>query len=660
MLFIMFSTVFFSIIFIGIGYLSFFIFKYRAPSNPMHLLWIGLFSAYVICQLVLFFHSLNTAVMLFMIFLGGTGLYCLRRDIMKLKDLPLSMFIIVALIISWFAWIQAVPEMSATCYDSDLYHYNIVKWANTYSTVPGLANLHDRFGLNSAFLILSAIMDNGIWDGRTAWFAKGIFGAGFILHFLWEIFYRCEKWVASYSLVSLFFAVFIISNMRHGLPYDDQGHFLNLIIVYESIRFFLNKVPEQDPLGTAFVIASLSFMSFFIKPIGAISLLIANMLILFFMIHRGLFSVKRILRVWLLPAIGVIGYVTENIIVTGYPLFPLHYFRLDLPWSLSEETVRYFYNTIRGWARLPVPHHHSSLENDFMFWFKPWLKGNSVKKEFWLLFIFPILVGFGLWGRALYKVVSQRLAGFVFMGWGFCNILYWFIMAPDLRFARGFPCVFLASGAACLSIATKNKPNFITKHAGTCGLGVILLTVLITILDNPQLVTSIRPMVAIGHSPGLQVKQVVVSAESDPFAVFVPIKRDQCGNSEIPCTPQPKKGLKLRTPDELGNGFYISESSEPEQPLARATICAKNFTDATWKNGIRNRSGDQNVFYFNVDSARYNPINVGDLLHFKTTGNAIVTKISVVPKDSRFAVFVTVDRPLDPVGDGFPNVIFVQ
>ena len=41
-------------------------------------------------------------------------------------------------------------------YDSYLYHINAIQWNEMYGTVPGLANFHDRFGLNSSVFVLSA------------------------------------------------------------------------------------------------------------------------------------------------------------------------------------------------------------------------------------------------------------------------------------------------------------------------------------------------------------------------------------------------------------------------------------------------------------------------------------------------------------------------
>src|ERR1700730_2743866 len=42
--------------------------------------------------------------------------------------------------------------------DSDSYHIQMVKWAQEYGTVPGIANLHIRFGYNSSWFLSIALL----------------------------------------------------------------------------------------------------------------------------------------------------------------------------------------------------------------------------------------------------------------------------------------------------------------------------------------------------------------------------------------------------------------------------------------------------------------------------------------------------------------------
>ena len=56
-------------------------------------------------------------------------------------------------------------------YDTGLYHAQAIRWIEEYGVVPGLANLHSRFGYNSASFALSAFFSETWLIGRliTAW-----------------------------------------------------------------------------------------------------------------------------------------------------------------------------------------------------------------------------------------------------------------------------------------------------------------------------------------------------------------------------------------------------------------------------------------------------------------------------------------------------------
>ena len=51
-------------------------------------------------------------------------------------------------------------------YDSGLYHIQAIKWIESYAVVPGLANLHDRFGFNPIFFNLCAGFSFREWIGQ--------------------------------------------------------------------------------------------------------------------------------------------------------------------------------------------------------------------------------------------------------------------------------------------------------------------------------------------------------------------------------------------------------------------------------------------------------------------------------------------------------------
>ena len=91
--------------------------------------------------------------------------------------------------------------------------------------------------------------------------------------------------------------------------------------------------------------------------------------------------------------------------------------------------------------------------------------------------------------------------------------------------------------------------------------------------------------------------------------------------------------------------------------LSSTAVTPNNYSDETWKSGI---ASSGRSFYFLVDYKDSNPVRVGSTLRFARSGNATATHVDVVPQGSVYAVFVAVDRQLDPSGDGYPHAVRVS
>ena len=99
----------------------------------------------------------------------------------------------------------------------------------------------------------------------------------------------------------------------------------------------------------------------------------------------------------------------------------------------------------------------------------------------------------------------------------------------------------------------------------------------------------------------------------------------------------------------------------PQSQQAVQFVVANNYSKNDWKNGVLQKNGRSNLFYFvRRESVSIN-IKVGDTLNFAKTGKAIVQKVNELPPDENrlVSVYVTVDKDIDPVGDGNPNKIYI-
>jgi hypothetical protein len=86
--------------------------------------------------------------------------------------------------------------------------------------------------------------------------------------------------------------------------------------------------------------------------------------------------------------------------------------------------------------------------------------------------------------------------------------------------------------------------------------------------------------------------------------------------------------------------------------VARAELAPENVTDVTWKNGILIKKDELNGFFIKGDAAVAAPA-IGSRLTFAKSGERTVTQVVV----NAPYINIYVDKPLDPVGDGFPNKV---
>jgi hypothetical protein len=75
-----------------------------------------------------------------------------------------------------------------------------------------------------------------------------------------------------------------------------------------------------------------------------------------------------------------------------------------------------------------------------------------------------------------------------------------------------------------------------------------------------------------------------------------------------------------------------------------------------WKNGISLKT--QGVFFFQVDKKSLTPVKIQDRLKFAATGEGIIMDIFRDEAAAAYSsIFVTVNRIIDPIRDGYPNFI---
>jgi hypothetical protein len=559
MVFLLFSLLILGLSLTGAGCLAGRLFGFRSVRNPWIFWWFGFFIVSTLSLFSSLFFPVNKISLIVFFIMGIIGLPFLYREYKRFIAresrtlITIFIYITVAFLFG-IAFLLSVTDLM-DAYDTALYHAQAVRWMNEYGTPPGLGNLHSRLAFNSSWLSFAALLDNGPWDNRSECILPALCWIGAFLYFFNEFLFARKKGIQLYAFCILVWSLHSVIHVSPNLFYDMPVHIINAIVALEAYYMLtgtLNKPLEKKTNGITGILM-LSAGAFMIKPIGAVSLLFTGILACFL-----LFQNKKPFIVWVKifcpAAFALLVWMIRNILLSGYPLYPLPVLPLPLDWTMTHAAAQGNYTAILGWARMPGPGYQESLNNGFLFWFKPWLAENLRSRNFLVWTAFPFLLSTFFW------VLVVRVAGskkaFFFMIWSNLNILYWFLAAPESRFGNGFFWVTLALSLLFLfpseagfhfSVLWNNK--IIRWTFRYVWIMAIIGSMGMTILSSKH------SFFTIGSAQSFPVKEYTVESDT-PFTIWIPVEtgEDRTGNSPIPSATGPVN-LEMRKYGDLGQGF---------------------------------------------------------------------------------------------------------
>ncbi|MFI5131580.1 MAG: LIC_10190 family membrane protein [Chitinophagales bacterium] len=370
--------------------------------------------------------------------------------------------------------------------DTESYHIQMIKWADEYGTVPGIVNLHERFGFNSSWFISISFfipdthqlnfytLLNGV---ISFWFCS--FLAGQLSHLLAR---KESKSISSLDLaviLVLFFCLFGWPMIR-GNSMTANYDFITTFIVSVLFIKLLQKGKEttNNPFRTEWII----------WPVYLFTVRIVNYPLLLLSLYGFYFLLKS--RQWrhvtLLAGIAlclVLPFIARNIMVSGYPFYPSAAFNIfNVDWKADTRIMHGLVDYIQYYNR--VNEMFIPIEETAKLRFPDW-----VVEWFRYMFMYdkPLVVT-GLAGFLLSLVFIKKFVRIFSLPLRFfviilgMQLLSWFFIAPDPRFAYGC----LLCGVMLVPILLLNKRTIIIN-------GKILYFVCICLLTAILVYVALKP-----------------------------------------------------------------------------------------------------------------------------------------------------------------------
>ncbi len=520
------------------------------PLGPDGYFFIGFLSLSALTGILSIFIPIANAVLVFVGLLFVILLIInfkqiiieLKQSARSFSDLNTLELLILAFLV---VFVLTAVVQNITWLDTQSYHAQNIQWIRKYAVVPGLGNLHDRFAFNSMFFVISAPFTFQVRD-ILIFPLNGVCYIILILK-LFSLYTKESRhgdiWKSVlYGLIILISLVILIPNLNTPSP--------DMICAVLTIYAFIIILDRKEPGKhlTLIQIILIDLLIFTCVSYKLSSLFLALSILLF--LNKDF--LKRITITAVIFIIIIAPFILRNYYLSGYLIYPfpaIDIFNVD--WKIPLNNVIETKSVIEGWAKIPVMAYQEVLSMKLSEWIPQWFKQLSffskliVSVNFFSVFTLIIMLV-----KRDFLVAKIQVIILI-------NLAFWFIQAPDPRFAYGF--IFLGFSLTIAYIfklfeSSKfiGKTKFI-KIALACFLLVILfkrITFPVDTLRTPAL--WILPA---------QFGTVETRDYSTNFLYRIPVNEQECFYTDIPCVTYTLNNIFLRGSD-LKDGFKVKNTEK--------------------------------------------------------------------------------------------------
>ena len=459
---------------------------------------------------------------------------------------------------------------SVSNFDSGLYHLNSISFAAEYRTIPGLGNLHDRYGTNVSVFNVAAFMTNLPW-GADAFrlmvgFVISLFAVDLSLR-LADAPRRRSPGLYVMALAAMLFAPFLMSDTGYWVtsPAADTTAMLVSIV---SAAFLVDALSGSETVNGSLAVLTAALAASMRAQLWVLFGLTVVVLVAVAWRRRRRAAeprgrVRALTWVGAGLSVGLLAVqLVRDVVLSGWLLYPAGNFPVPVEWRTGDPQVAREW--IQSWARTPGA--DPSTTQASWDWFGPWLGRNlddwAVRGAIGLLALALLLVlarrAVGLEpGSAAAPLRLAALAVIPAIG----TTLVWFLAAPDPRFAWGAIASVGLVPAAVLLMALPAQAVIVPVVAGLMSVFVLpaavagIANVGTTFAEDWESRTysfgPIDVVAAVNPVPVPAVEDVILDSGD---VVQHPVGTDQCWTVFPLCRPTTETSLRFRGAGP-GDGF---------------------------------------------------------------------------------------------------------
>lgn len=513
------------------------VFKIRASAVEKILL--GLAVTNTVASTLSLFVAVNSTALIILLFCLFPLLYFIKGDLRLLFFLFRNKNAVIISALPFIICFLIISLGPPLLYDTGLYHLQTIKWIEEYPVVPGLANLHSRFGFNSNLFSLYALTSLANIFGQEIFAVNFIIFSTLVFYFIQMLSNICKKSGISNLFIFNLLMLFSVLNLPRDFASPTPDFITTLLTIFIFSRIINDDNKDLPVLKKYIPLFILSVYGITVKL--SMIPIIFLFIILFIRYRQDLKATFRILPV---IVIIILPWITRYIILTGWLIYPfpsVDIFNFD--WEVPLANVINEKLSVIGFSRSPDEHWKEAAEMSLFQWFPIWWDRLMLMNKLKILasLVFPIMILTG-WLAKKIKSDFMTIAAIIT---SFAGVIFWFINAPDLRFGRTF---ILFASISPLVIMNFRIPTLNPIHIYK---GVLFLLISYFFIYN---IRKIQSVFESGFKDRIVKSQVIEIPAEVKFQtinikggyIFVPSDGDRCFNSSIPCTPFQDTSLVMR------------------------------------------------------------------------------------------------------------------
>lgn len=434
--------------------------------------------------------------------------------------------------------------------DSLGYHVQIIKWIEEYKIIPGLANLNARFGFQSNWFVICALLNFKFLGTGSYVYLNS-------LVCIWVLFFAISKinqafivkknkelwlWIGFITLTFSSYTQVLLTATSASPDY--------IAAIYIWLAFYFLFHSEKGFTAQSFVLVIVfSFFAFCVK-LSTVPVVIAGVYALIKLISAQKLK-AFFLSVSLVTAM-VLCFIGRNAVTSGYLLYPSTFPNIvSCDWKIPEKRAQREQAYVTSFARTESGTSNddeaNALINNMKLkeWIPVWWSKRTLPDKIVLIIAALSSVVLIVSFKKIQKTPLSVRIGAIST---FAGLLFWFLMGPDPRFGFGF--IIGLIGLTLSIVLPETVFDLINRKLVLFvlwTLNVILLGYIVYRFSNyfspEQLI----------HADGVKLEPgSTVQCEKNTFYIAAPFKG--CGGNPIPCIEGSCKHFLLRG-STIADGF---------------------------------------------------------------------------------------------------------